>query len=68
MPNIQEKPDAFDKEGEVGLDHATDLNRPSVGYGEQLMDPSASTGNKSLLRKIDWRYVFLHEQVPLGGF
>ncbi|KAJ1713527.1 pantothenate transporter [Aspergillus flavus] len=55
MSNIQEKPDAFDKEGEVGLDHATDLNRASVGYGEQLMDPSASTGNKSILRKIDWR-------------
>ncbi|KAE8318287.1 major facilitator superfamily domain-containing protein [Aspergillus transmontanensis] len=55
MSNIQEKPDASNKEAEVGLDHATDLHRASVGYGEQLMDPSTATTNKSLLRKIDWR-------------
>ncbi|KAB8211052.1 major facilitator superfamily domain-containing protein [Aspergillus parasiticus] len=31
------------------------------------MDPSTATTNKSLLRKIDWRYVYLEEGVPLGG-
>ncbi|KAE8336563.1 hypothetical protein BDV24DRAFT_155068 [Aspergillus arachidicola] len=31
------------------------------------MDPSTATTNKSLLRKIDWRYVYLEERVPLRG-
>ncbi|GAB1193961.1 hypothetical protein APSETT444_003198 [Aspergillus pseudonomiae] len=55
MPNIQEKPETSEKDVEVALSQATDLHRVSVGYGEQLPDPSTSTTNTSLLRKIDWR-------------